>query len=104
MLVTLHGQALPPHTIVVYAPTSEHSTQDKEGFYEALVEAYRKVQYHGPVTILGDFNARILAPDDSTTNLGPHLLKPPEGDRSTCPLSNKKAVKCYLRKAKITGG
>ncbi len=75
MLAIFNGQAFQLNFLIVYAPTSEIRSQEKEAFYESLTETYNKIRDRGPTIILGDFNVRILKPDDDdSTLIGKYLL------------------------------
>ena len=84
--VTL-GTQIPCTLIGVYAPQSGRPHKEKAYFYRLLRKTYRKASKHGPVWVLGDFNAKTQAPETTTkhcTYYHTPLLKihPPLGSRT----------------------
>ncbi len=99
MNASFNGQGFQLNCINIYAPTSEASTQDKKYFYESLTEAYNKVRYRGPTIILGDFNVRILKPDEEdSTTIGKHLLNNTQGGPEQLPSKQQESRTIFIQK------
>lgn len=55
--------------VQVYAPTSDHSNEEVETFYDDIEKALNDAPCHY-ATIIGDFNARIGALRNNETSVG----------------------------------
>ena len=65
MYITLDG-TLPINIINTYMPTSVESIETKEKAYEQFQNTYDTLKGTGPTYIVGDFNARLIYPGNST--------------------------------------
>ena len=65
MYITLDG-TIQTNIIVTYMPTSIDPTEFKDKAYENLQDTYDKLKNKGPTNIVGDFNARLIYPNNST--------------------------------------
>ncbi len=65
MYITL-ASTLPTNIIVAYMPTSIHSSEEKDKAYDNLQSTFEKLNNKGPTHIVGDFNARLIYPGNST--------------------------------------
>ena len=65
MYITLDG-TIQTNIIVTYMPTSIDPTEIKDKAYEHLRDTYDKLKNKGPTYIVGDFNARLIYPNNST--------------------------------------
>ena len=65
MYMTIDG-TIPINIIVAYMPTSVETSEIKDKAYETLQDTYDKLKNKGPTYIVGDFNARLIYPNNST--------------------------------------
>ena len=65
MYITIAG-VLPVNIIVAYMPTSVDPTEIKDKTYDNLQNIYDKLKNQGPTYIIGDFNARLIYPNNNT--------------------------------------
>ena len=73
ILVKLSSKPLDINIIQVYAPTSESSEEELEGFYEQIETAMKQCKSLENTIILGDFNAKVGEGRQDNT-VGPHGL------------------------------
>ena len=59
LLLKIAGKPLDLNIIQVYAPTSASSEEDAENFYEEIEKAKTQCKNQDPLTIMGDFNAKV---------------------------------------------
>ena len=65
MYITIDG-TIQINIIVAYMPTAIDPTEIKDKAYENLQNLYDKLKNKGPTYIVGDFNARLIYPNNST--------------------------------------
>ena len=63
MYITIGG-TLPINIIVVYMPTAVHQSDEKDKCYNILQDTYNEFKNKGPTYIIGDFNARMIYPNN----------------------------------------
>ena len=65
MYITIDG-TIPINIIVTYMPTAIDPLETKDKAYENLQNTYDKLCNQGPTYIVGDFNSRLIYPNNST--------------------------------------
>ena len=65
MYITIDG-TIQVNLIVAYMPTAIDPIELKDKAYEELQDTYDKLKNKGPTYIVGDFNARLIYPNNST--------------------------------------
>ncbi|XP_063594245.1 craniofacial development protein 2-like [Penaeus indicus] len=73
LLVKLKGHPFNLSIIQVYAPTSEHTEEEVEAFYEEVEQAKKQCKSQDIVMIMGDLNAKVGKGREGDT-VGPHGL------------------------------
>ena len=59
MIVKIEGKPFNLAVIQAYAPTSDHSEEDIEQFYEDMEKAHQQVKSTDILVVMGDMNAKI---------------------------------------------
>ena len=79
-LIRLEMNTIPRTTIIcAYAPTSAHTDEAKDQFYDALQNEIDHTRRNRPLIVAGDFNARLHARNvDEHALLGQFIWKRPQ--------------------------
>ena len=70
----INTKTVPTTFVQIYAPTSTHSEEEIDDFYDQLQSLLERIPSREAVIILGDFNAKVGEYTDKEHGIGPYGL------------------------------